>query len=442
MILSLVMVAMFVVIFTSLAGLVNRSYHQTVLQAQDERALRLAEAGLDYARWRLAHNSTDYSPATRTINDQFAGTLGEADITFTPPANGGSTITITSVGKTTNHTERQVTLQVKYGQQSLARYALITNSDVWFSGEIAGATHANGGIRMDGQSDSLITSGRATYTCKPIHNCNNETKPGIWGTGGNQALWQFPVTAIDYTAITASLLTIKQAAQNQGKYYGPSGVFGYHLVFNTNGTYTISKVTQKDQNRWSYDSETGWEYSSYDIKKETVIETKPVPSNGVIYVEDTVWVEGTITRPTTVAAGVFPDNPSTNVDIIMNDNITYGGVLNGSRSLGIIAQRSVLIPYGAGKKNLTLQGALVAQKGKFERRYYDQGPDKLKDKLSLYGMIASNGVPVTAWVDNTGAVGSGFAQGESIYDPNLLYGAPPYFPTTGQFDFLSWHQVP
>lgn len=439
LIMMLVMVVMFAVMFVALSGLVTRQYHESVLQIHDELAFQVAESGLNYGRWRLAHNSTDFTTETNDVTDQFANTAGSYTVTFTPQV-GSTQVTITSVGNTSETPARAITLKARYGIPSLAKYATITNSDVWYGGTVKGPIHGNGGIRMDATSDSTVASAKATYVCQPYHGCNNEVKPGVWGVGQDKNLWQFPVAPVDYNALSQDLLAIKNVAQTAGTYYGPSGVFGYHVVFNANNTYSVYKVTRKKTNISSYTQETGWESSSFDIDRETLLETKAVPDNKALYFEDTLWVNGTITSHITVAAGVFPDTTATNTDIIINGSITYNGVKDGTRVFGAVAQRNVLIPYYAAPDTLQMDGAYIAQKGKFGRHYYSSGTQNVRTALNQYGMIASNTVPVTAWVNSSGQVTSGYRGGEVAYDPNLLYGPPPYFPTSGSYEFISWEQ--
>lgn len=445
---TLVFVTMFAVIFGSLAGLVSRTYHESVLQAQDETAFQIAESGLNYARWRLAHDSDNFTTEGRTVTDQFAGTLGSFQVTFVPPPAGGTVTTITAVGRTAQQPSRQVTLVARYGKSSLAEYAAITNNDAWYGGTINGAVHANGGVRMDGTSDSLITSAKETYPCQPYHGCTSpyQTKPGVWGAGQEQELWEFPVPPIDYNALTADLLAMKEAAIAANTYYGPSGKFGYQIVFNSNNTYTISKVKKKGPAVWSamYEPDWQWKNESHDVDETQSAHTENVPANGVIFVEDMLWVRGDIRDRVTVAAGVFPEAPATNVDIILNGSITYGGVVDGSRAFAAVAQRHVLIPWSGAADIMRLDGAFVAQKGSFHRRYYPNccgtQTHALKTSLTRYGMVASNAVPGTAWVDGSGVVISGFRGGTAAYDPNFRYAPPPYFPTSGQYEFISWEE--
>lgn len=350
-------------------------------------------------------------------------------------------MTITSVGHTANAPTRDATLTATYGIPSLARYASITNDDVWYKSTIFGPVHSNGGIRMDGVSDSSMTSAKSTYVCKSYHGCNNVTKPGVWGSGQNPTLWNFPVPAVDYSGITVDLLTMKTAAQAAGTYFGPSGAQGYHILFNSNNTYSLYRVTAKRSVIYSYASDTGWQWASHDISTETLLSTAAVPANGILYMEDTLWVNGDIRSKVTVAAGRFPDVPSTNADIILNGNIDYGGVTDGSRSLGAVAQANILIPYYTAPNVFHLDGAYIAQHGKFGRRYYNTGSSILRSSIVRFGMMASNLVPVTAWADQNGTVISGYQSGSTSYDANLLYAPPPFFPTSGEYQFLSWNET-
>ncbi len=446
LLMTLVFVSMFVIIFSAIAGLVNRTYHESILQAQDETAFQIAESGLNFARWRLAHDPDNYAAAVSTVDDQFAGNLGQYDLTFTAPDPGSTVVMITSVGVTATQPGRSVTLRARYGRPSLARFASITNSDVWYGGIISGAVHSNGGIRMDGTSDSLMTSAQELYACQPHHGCSSpfETKNGVWGTGTTQELWEFPASSVDYTTLTTDLIAMKTAAENSNTYYGSNNGYGYQITFNTNNTYTIAKVKSLGPNIQSWRSETGWLNTSHDVGTTTPIETRAVPSNGVIFTEATAWVRGDIRDRVTVAAGVFPDTPSTNVDIILNGDISYGGVRDGTRVFAAVAQRNILIPWSGAPDIMDLDGAFIAQKGSFHRRYYPNccgaQAHRLKSQLIRFGMIASNGVPATAWVNSSQQVISGFQSGSASYDPKLLYGPPPYFPVSGQYEFISWEE--
>ena len=446
LIMTLVIVVMFVVMFVALSGVLNRTYHESVVQANNEIAFQLAEAGLNYGRWRLAHNPDYLVAETKAVADPWAGVLGEYEVSF-ERAGSSSVVTVTSEGRTDALFSKTVTLQARYGQPSLASYSAIYNDDYWF-GEgdvIQGAVHSNGGIRMDGVSNSIMTSARETYKCRTVHGCSNETKPGIWGSGQIQELWEYPTAAVDYNGLTVDLVNMRQAAVDGGSYYDDSGAYGYHAVLNDDDSYSVYTVDTLTPAVESWAVDDKWKSLSHDIATETLLGTYPIPEDGIIYFEDQLWVEGNVRSPVTVAAGVFPDKSSTNVDIIINGSITYDGVNDGSRVLGVISQRDILIPWSSAEDNLQMDGAYVAQKGAFGRRHYPNSGDtavhSIKNSLSLYGMVAMNELSVdVTWVDGTTII-SGYRVVERTYDSNLLYNPPPYFPTSGQYEFLSWEEL-
>jgi len=56
-------------------------------------------------------------------------------------------------------------------------------------------------------------------------------------------------------------------------------------------------------------------------------------------------------------------------------------------------------------------------------------------------MTGSTWLPVTSWVNGSNQVISGYQSVDLSYDPNFLYGPPPYFPTNGEYQFISWEEL-
>lgn len=449
LIMMVVLIMMVTVMFVSIGGVTNLQYHEGALAAQDETAFQVAEAGLNYARWRLAHEPNNFDPVVREVQDPLEGLLGTYALTFTAPTPGTLTATINSVGHTANSPTREVTLEARYGRPSITKYSLLLNDDYRFDAieALEGQIHSNGGIRMKSYTDSLMTSAKETYICRPWHGCPNLVKPGIWDDGGDKALWEFPVPVVDYGALTTDLLDMKTAAQSAGTYYDVSGAFGYHVVFHADNTYSVYQVTAKTPPIWTYFTETKWKKMSHDIASETFLSTNAVPSNGILFFEDTLWVNGDIRDRVSIASGDFSE-PYTYPDIIINGNVTYGGVRDGTRLFGAIAQGSVLLPYYGAPDNLVLDGAFIAQNGRYGRGHYScSSPCNqydnsyiLRNNLTQYGMVGSNWSPGTGWINGSGTIISGYQTSLTSYDPNMLYGPPPFFPTTGEYQFLSWVQ--
>jgi len=83
----------------------------------------------------------------------------------------------------------------------------------------------------------------------------------------------------------------------------------------------------------------------------------------------------------------------------------------------------------------------LAQKGRILRHGYFSWcggtSEAVKDKLTINGSIIS--YFKSYWNFGTGPT-SGFIVREINYDTNNLYNPPPYFPTSGDYEFISWKE--
>jgi hypothetical protein len=448
----LVFGAVFVLIFGGLAGFMVSQYRQSKQKIAWTEAIAIAESGVNYSRWHLAHAANNYDFAgTYDYVDPEGGIVGKFSLEITAPGQCSTMISIRSTGWTNDYPNVKRTILVRYGRPSLAQYAFLTNTDVWFGDneELRGPFHSNGGIRMDGTQNAISTSAKATYTCQPMHGCSPpQTKPGIWGTGngGQAGLWEFPVPAVDFNAITTDLAQLKTKAQSGGYYFGPSGAFGYYVQFKNNGTFDLYKVTRLKPKVYGYDTQGVWHYESNDIDRTTFLRNYALTSGGcnvgnLIFIEDSkVWVDGTVKEKATLVAARFPDNPSTNASIIINGNITRPDPK--ATLLGLIAQKDVLVPLYSPNV-LEVQAVMVAQKGATQRYYYSSSysPWHIRNKISIRGAIITNQVWTWTWVSGGGSVVSGYRETESYYEPALIYEPPPFFPGSGDLQFISWEEV-
>ncbi len=414
-----------------------------------EQAFQAAEAGIHYYRWILAHNPNDYSGVNQDYTDNNGNAVGHYTVTVTPPDPGSSIITLTSVGTSILSSNQKRTVRVRYGNPSYAKFAVLTNSNVWFgvNESVHGRLHSNGGIRMDGIGDSLITTVKETYICGPEHGCNNETQPGIWGAGEDPALWDFPIAdAVDFNAITLDFETMKIAAQNGGLYLPKSSAFGYHIVFAANATLTVNLVTKMHKAVTGYDG-TNWVTESNDIKTDSPIvgyQNIPIPSNGIIFVEDQTWVSGDVNGRVTLAAAHLPDDGTVTYDIIIHDNIQYFPDRTSGSVLGLIAQQDILVPLYSPTK-LTIDAAMLAQKGHIVRYYYSSSTSKdhaVKQEIDSYGTLITNLVWTWTWVNSSDKITSGYTTSTINYDSALEYSPPPFFPTQDEYNLISWEEIP
>lgn len=409
-----------------------------------EVAFNLAEAGIEYYRWHLERDPSDFQdgtgglgPYVHTYTDKDGVIIGSFSLGITSPSPGSSIVQIRSTGWSVVEPLVRQTILARVGPPSLAAFAFLTNANaVITAGAVHGKLHANGGIRFDGTADSLITSARATYTCQTVDGCSMpEEKPGIWGAGGPATFWQFPVSQGDFSGITANLAALKTFAQSDGIYLGPSGTNGYYLRLNSNRSVDIFLVTALQPPITGTDVNGVVHTESNDIQSTQFVETRAIPSSGLIFGEDKIWVDGLVSGFITIGSGRFPDNPATRSSIVINGSITY---LNkdGSDALGLVAQQDVLIPYFS-PADLEIDAAMVAQNGSVQRYFYD---GSVKNRLTVYGSVVSYGNWIWTWLSGgEGPVVSGYTSSDVTYDFHLTSAPPPGFPVqNASYQIISW----
>ena len=444
--------------------------------SQKEQAFQIAEAGVDYYQWHLAQNPTDYKDGTATSGpyvhnfyNKDGDLLGTYSLMITPPLPGSSVVKIVSTGTLASSTiSRKV--QKTLAKPSLAKFAATSNDDLYFGSgtEVFGPIHANGGIRFDGVAHNLVSSSRLTYTDPD----SGITKWGVYTTSGADdpnpsvgpvnnrpdvfiAGRQFPVPNVDFVGLTLGLTELQALAQPAagGKEWTSSGREGYLIVFKVTGgitsydLYTVKNLVVPSNscsnNVTANSQKTGpkiYQWGTWSIKTPISSNTifvgnYPIPANGVIFVGDDVWVEGTVNnaRVTIVSAIIGNNNPLNNTNITINNDLKYTNY-DGRDSIGLIAQGNINVGM-ISADTIRIDAALVAIKGRVGRFYYSSAcTNYSRSTITLYGMIASYLRYGFAYTD-----GTGYANRNIIYDGNLLYGPPPSFPkSSDQYQVISW----
>ncbi|MCX6718961.1 MAG: hypothetical protein NTZ38_01115 [Candidatus Taylorbacteria bacterium] len=472
-----------VLIFSAIAltitiGLVN--WGVTLLKSiktvsEREQALQIAEAGIDYYRWHLAHASNDFrdgtgqaGPYTHQFLDKDDNILGSYQLTITPPVVGSTVVTIVSKGTIASTTISR-SIKAVMAIPSLAKYATVANDNMRFGDGtvVFGPLHSNKGIHFDGIAHNLVSSAMATYT-DPDYGATRWAVYTQSGTDDPNPPTDFPdrpdvfmagrqisVPSVDFAGLTANLSQLKTLATTSGIYlsasqYGGHAALGYHIVLKANDTFDLyvirslqtpgsscsSDGTSQSQVQWGL-----WSISTplSNSSNQAFVANYPIPANGIIFVEDNVWVDGQIdTARVTIIAGKLPD-PGVAFDpnITVNSSLLYTH-FDGTDSIGLIAQGNVNVGYDS-LDTQTIDAALVAQNGRAGRYYYNNycGSSYLRSTLNLYGMIATNIRYGFAYTDNTG-----YDSRNITYDSNLLYSPPPSFPLTSSFySTQSWQEV-
>lgn len=460
-ILTLVFGTLFVTLTSSLVGFVLVQKKLQFSKENREKAIHIAEAGLEYYKWRLAHYPQDLQDGTNApgpyvheYTDPETGTVGEFSLEVEGNSYCGqlSAVEIRSTGYTAAEPTLTREIYAKYARPSVAEYAYILNSNVWAGNdrEIFGRYHSNGGIRMDGTNYSSVTSALTNWFCTSSFGCSSagETKPGIFGVGSGNELWKYPTPSIDFAGITLNLTVMKNAARNNGGIYlNPRGA-GYHLVLKNNGSVDIYDV-QSTSYVWAYSNELGWHRNYEIINRQRFIENRIIPAQcPIIFVEDNVWIDGVVSGKVTVVSA-NENSPAISTRAILSGNITYVNN-SGVDGFTLVAEEDVLIPLQS-PNIMTLSGIYIAQTGHFGRNHYtttgtNEVPTSLdsyvkQDLLTVQGTIVSNGREGTQWLC-TGVYCSGYAERENNYDRKLSTSPPPLTPyTSDDFMFVEWREM-
>lgn len=456
LVLVLVFGGIFFVMLTAFMGFVITQSGKQEDRANAERALAIAEAGLNYYKWFLAHNPDDLTngtgeagPYVKSYEDPEGDTIGEFSLSVSGNMACGnvSSIDIESTGHTNADPDITRKVYARYARPTVAEFAYIINSNVWAGPDrtITGPYHSNGVVRMDGTNNSVVSSGQESWECDSDSlpcdpHDDGDTVDGVYGDGPNNDLWVFPKPPINFTGITVDLAEIQDKAENNGGlYFGPSGEYGYHMIFKSDGTIDVYRVKQKENEPNGY----AWGQQMNILKNTKFVGTYTIPSScSVIYVEDQLWLEGDVNGRVTIAAADV-DTTGEDPSIILNDNITYA---NGDSGLLAIAEHDVLIGLVV-PDDMELNGIFIAQTGHFGRNHYDESMPNAweeyiyRDTLTVNGTIVSNERVGTKWVYADGTWASGFETRINTYDRDLVENPPPLTPETSDtYQFIEWRQ--
>jgi len=467
---------------------------------RSQQAFNIAEAGVNYYLWHMAHNGTDYKdgqttpitpdptlgygPYVHTYVDSNAQQAGTFTLWIKPQGNGSTIATVRSIGKVKD-SKISRTVQAQIGAASFASYGLVSDQEFWFGNTESanGPIFSNVGIHMDGPNSDVVAAANARYTPGGSYNGGvSGQQNGVWCNTAvispscltrDKSNWLYPKPSVDFNQVSGSLCSMKKIALNDNSatactstpttrtasyipQYSTSGSFsvnqGYLLQLNTNNTYDLFKVSAENDTAASYTAA---------LTKTAVATGIAVPANGVIFVEDNVWIR---TNPTyhgrvTIASGRLATTYKTNITIA--DNVLYS-VKDGSDAIGLVAENNISIPPYAppssGAFTFEVNAATLAQRGAVTWQQYYEGTNTCtkgwtasNQNFVYYGSVATR--LNWTWNFSGGACGnmvrdaisgsyySGIMRTATNYDYNLLYAPPPSYPVTGSYNILSWREV-
>lgn len=471
----LVIMATCLILLMSIILFVVSQLRYSMQQHDREQALQIAESGIHFYKWYLAHQLDGRTAAqvqafwsSGTALGQLAAYTanygnGEYSVTVTPPVLGSTIVHVTSIGYTTANPALTRTVKVRLRRPSWSESAVVANDVMRFGEgtEVFGKIHSNSGIRFDGLAHNTVSSALNEYN-DPDHAGGNEfgvhTHVNVPPASGVNSAYRpaealpnavpsrldvfeagrdFPVSTFDFNGVRGDLSLMKSEAQaGRGKYFDNSNL-GRHIILKANGTYDICKVNMVDtitNSITNYKRNVGG--GTCATCAGACLSNYPIIDNGVIFVENDVWVEGTVnSKKVSVVAANLAAGALRSVYIGKDIRYTHADC---SEILGIIGQDNVEI-YRESNNFLHIDAALMAQSGRVGRENY-AGGSAIRDTITVNGAIATNLRYGFAWT--TGAAHtSGYRNRNLYYDNNLLYCPPPYFPTGKNYLIDLWEEL-
>lgn len=423
------------------------------------RSLQTAETFIHRYRWCLNNGVEAGCSGSFDYYDLEGNQIGSANVSAQAGLSCGEegSHQITSTGWDVDFPEEMRTLSASIGQMSVAKYAYLIDDNIWAGAdrEIRGLYHSNGGIRMDGKNQSLVTSAQSEWLCTSSFGCDyldcpsdcvqdgyTCRCPGVFTTTDNASsdLFDYPFLHFDFEGISIDLSEIKDLTigSPQSKYWPPvenidgSGE-GYHFVLKNDGTIEVRVITNLDS-VWGYNNEEGWHYDDFRIANEYLYKTiDPTEDCSLIFVEDNLWIDGEVGEKMTIASADLISSTDT-TNIILVDDINY---VDEGDNLGLIGEGNILISPDSPDK-LKIEGIFVAQKGRFGRNHYYEDT---KDELEIKGTVVSKGKVDTKWSSGSVIV-SGYLRRESYIDSDLIYSPPHFIPSASEdFEILHWEEL-
>ena len=474
---GLVIMFMISIILTSIIGFVASQTKYAFQVHAREQAFQIGESGIHFYRWYLAHQvegrtaqqvatfwatGSPYgvgTPYEVEYRDPSGDAVGKYKLEVTPPATGSTIVTVKSTGWTYRYPAQVRVIQVRFRRPSWSENAVLANDVMRFGAgtEVYGKIHSNNGIRFDGVAHNIVSSSLSQYD-DPDHNGANEfavhthqtsvdplppavvpARPDIFQAGRS-----FPVTTVDFNGVLGDLSNMKTVAQtgaSNNRYFpNLASDLGRKIILKTNDTYDTCRVASASLTApatYDISSSNGYRRTNGADTCNTCsglcLQNYTIPSDGVIFVEDNLWLEGQVNgKKVTLVAADLLGGAAPSV-YIANDLLytTY----NGDDILGVIGQKNIEIPK-ASDTNLRIDAALLAQQGRVGRSNYGTGD--IKTSITVFGAIATNLRYGFAWTN--GVQNWGYTTRNLYYDNNLLYYPPPYFPTGTQYEMDLWQE--
>lgn len=354
----LMVIAAASVLFAGTIQFVVSHVRQSTSLESDQQAFHVAEAGIFFYRWYLAHNIEGKTPSQiqdfwdedplgqddngdgdcddpDTADGDGDGTeayvanyegIGQYKICITPPQTFSTVIHIQSDGTATaSGVTKTRIIRARQRKPSWSEFAILANADTRLSSgtEVYGPMHVNGGFRFDGVAHNIVTSSKLTYRDPDTGN----TRPGVWTDWSSeynnvlhakvfQAGKRFPVAVQDFNSVTSNFDEMRDLAIANDMYFDNSEQ-GRYITLKvdgsdpTKGTMEVFEVKSYDSNytpeiaqscheevvcvRYKWNGSCKtWGTDTICVDQDPIIKNLDANDAEVVYVKDNIWIEGKV----------------------------------------------------------------------------------------------------------------------------------------------------
>lgn len=493
---GLIIVAAVSIILTGVIQVIASNIRYASYVEDKENSFHVAESGIYFYRWYLAHAIAGIyqddiaafwagsplgvgSTYVKDYIDSSNEKIGEVEIDVTFPTAGDyNIINITSTGSMLGKPDITRTVKATLRRSIWSDFAVISDGIVCFDKywTINGKVMGNSGVHFDGVGNNIVMAGVPSYTDDNSRHTTYAGKDGVWTSwaydAGHACYYnteksscvfnagtKYPATRKDFTGVSAYMQTIRTQAQKPGVAtlnnctttgcYFDNTAEGRRIILKTNGTFDMCPVNEYYTNNGN-----NHHYPKNYKKIPPASGTCPncdgsckanfnIPTSGVIFVENNIWLEGTISgKRVTIAAASISDPAAADANIFIMNNVKYTNY-NGNDGLGILAEGNIEILKNT-PNNLEIDGAILAQNGAVTKPEYNpeccgHGCVDNKNYIKVFGcVITKGGLDITPHK----ATCPDLELDRTItYDNNLYLYPPPYFPADSIYYVDNWEEI-
>ena len=425
-----------------------RDIKETDQEIKQEDSLYYAEAGFNRYLYFLNENPKYYNTSDSTdMENQTAIPFkdGFYNLEITPPTMDNPYVTIVSTGWPSGKENESRTIEVNIRRRQFTNFIYGTGEEtlpdgtpVWWTDDdvVNGPLHTNGTLNIDGDP---TFNGEVSYS----RNLNIRSGSNPTYTAGEP----FKRNPLEFPNNNSELKTWAEAP---GGYY-----YQGRTCILINGDRLLIR------------------------NQDNPIEDRPLPSNGVIYVDNlnnemdkwdldsgNIFLSGELNGSLTIAAQntiyITAHDPTNWSNLDTTGGITYANPTldeNNDDLLGLVSQRNIEILHHGWPRytywtdhwsesndvsvdDITIEAAIFALDGSFSFEDHDEGGSK--GTITVNGpIVQKDRGPVATFSSYYGYNISGYDTKDYSHDPRMAFDTPPHFlePANAGWEVLNWREI-